>query len=61
MVINGIERFFIEKIRINNKYNIFGMQLTQAEIISTLLILIGIAVMIYFSKRHKNIMTIRNP
>jgi phosphatidylglycerol:prolipoprotein diacylglycerol transferase len=54
MVLNGFERFFIEKIRVNNKYNILGMQLTQAEIISAFLIIIGIAVMIYFSKRYKS-------
>lgn len=53
MILNGFERFFIEKIRINNKYSIFGLQLTQAEIISAFLIVIGIAVMIYFSKRYK--------
>jgi len=53
MVLNGFERFFIEKIRINNKYNILGMQLTQAEIISAFLIAIGVFVIIYFSKRYK--------
>lgn len=53
MVLNGFERFFIEKIRINNKYNILGVQLTQAEIISALLIVLGITVMVCFSKRHK--------
>lgn len=53
MVLNGFERFFIEKIRINNKYNILGVQLTQAEIISAFLIIIGIAVMVYFTKRYK--------
>ncbi|MFA5973628.1 MAG: prolipoprotein diacylglyceryl transferase family protein [Lentimicrobiaceae bacterium] len=53
MILNGIERFFIEKIRINLKHNFLGLQLTQAEIISAVLILIGIAVMIYFSKRYR--------
>jgi prolipoprotein diacylglyceryl transferase len=53
LILNGTERFFIEKIRINNKYNFLGLQLTQAEIISAFLILIGITVMIYFSKRYK--------
>ena len=54
MVLNGIERFSIEKIRINNKYNMLRLQLSQAEIISAFLILIGIVVMIYFTKRHHN-------
>lgn len=53
MILNGTERFFIEKIRVNNKYSFFGIQLTQAEIISALLIIIGITTMIYFTKRHK--------
>lgn len=57
MVLNGFERFFIEKIRINHKYNILGMTLTQAEIISAFLIVIGIAVMIYFSKRYNSVKT----
>jgi prolipoprotein diacylglyceryl transferase len=54
MILNGTERFFIEKIRVNHKYNFLGMQLTQAEIISAFLIVIGIAVMIYFSNRYKS-------
>ncbi len=53
MILNGTERFWIEKIRINHKYNFLGMQLTQAEMISALLIVIGIAVIIYFSRRYK--------
>jgi len=54
MILNGTERFFIEQIRVNNRYNLLGMQVTQAEIISSFLILIGIAVMIYFSKRYNS-------
>ena len=40
LVFNGVERFFIEKIRINTEYNILG-GITQAEIISFFLVLIG--------------------
>jgi phosphatidylglycerol:prolipoprotein diacylglycerol transferase len=54
MILNGSERFFIENIRINHRYPIFGLQLTQAEIISAVLILIGIAVIGCFSKRYKS-------
>ncbi|MDD5569821.1 MAG: prolipoprotein diacylglyceryl transferase [Bacteroidales bacterium] len=55
LILNGAERFFIEKIRINPPYNIFGKGITQAEIISFLLILTGIFGIIYFrkGKRHK--------
>lgn len=66
MVLNGIERFFIEKIRINNKYDFLGMHITQAEFISAFLILAGTAIMIYFSKlyifeRKESIQTTKFP
>ena len=48
LVFNGIERFSIEKIRINNElYN----GLTQAEMISTGLIVLGIA--LFFGLKYK--------
>jgi len=54
MILNGVERFFIEQIRINNKHNILGLNLTQAEIISAGLVVIGISIMLYFTKRFKS-------
>ncbi len=42
LIFNGAERFLIEKIRVNATYNIAGMKITQAEIISFLLIIAGI-------------------
>ena len=53
LILNGAERFFIEKIRINTTYNIFGKPITQAEIISTLLFFLGIAGIFYFRKLEK--------
>ncbi|MFN4123638.1 MAG: prolipoprotein diacylglyceryl transferase [Flavobacteriales bacterium] len=53
LLINGMERFFIEKIRVNTEYNIFGMGITQAEIISMSLILIGVAGIIYLIRVNK--------
>ncbi|GJM31562.1 MAG: hypothetical protein DHS20C18_05630 [Saprospiraceae bacterium] len=41
LMFNGVERFLIEKIRVNLKYEVLGMQLTQAEIIAIVLFLIG--------------------
>lgn len=41
LILNGIERFMIEKVRINNEYDIFN-GITQAEIISFLLLIIGL-------------------
>ena len=53
LVLNGIERFLVEKIRVNHKYDVLGLQLTQAEIISFSLFVIGITLIIYFSRKHK--------
>lgn len=50
LILNGIERFFIEKIRVNTKYDIFGFHPTQAEIISTLMV-IGGAVLIWYCRK----------
>lgn len=46
LILNGLERFFIEKIRVNNRLNIFGFQPTQAEVISFFLILTGVVIWI---------------
>jgi phosphatidylglycerol---prolipoprotein diacylglyceryl transferase len=53
LVFNGLERFFIEKIRVNVKMNFLGMQMTQAELISFLLIIAGFVMMFYTAKRTK--------
>jgi len=45
LILNGIERFFVEKIRVNTKYDIFGFHPTQAEIISSLLVISGVALL----------------
>jgi len=42
LFLNGIERFMIELIRINETYNIFGIDITQAQIISSIFILSGL-------------------
>lgn len=55
LVLNGIERFFIEKIRVNTRIHVFGFSFTQAELISSLLIISGIAIWVYL--RRKNAQT----
>ena len=52
LAFNGVERFFIEKIRINSEYNILG-GITQAEIISFSLILTAIIGVTYLYKSKK--------
>lgn len=54
LAFNGVERFFIEKIRINSEYDILG-GITQAEIISFSLILTAIIGVTYLYKSKKAI------
>ena len=57
LILNGIERFLIEKIRVN--HDMIGEQ-TQAEIISFSLILIGIVGIYFLNKRKGNSSTQTN-
>lgn len=43
LLLSGFARLLVEKIRINSEYHIFGASFTQAEFISVLLILLGLA------------------
>jgi len=54
--LNGIERFFIEKIRTNPDITIMGISATQAEYIAFLLIVIGLVGMVWlYMKRRENV------
>lgn len=53
LILTGVERFFIEKIRVDIDYHIFGMLIKQAEIISVVSIILAIILMVYLQKRHK--------
>lgn len=50
LVLNGIERFFIEQIRVNTKYEALPFQPTQAELIALLLVVAGTVLMIRSEK-----------
>ena len=54
LIFNGIERFLIEKIRVNNVFDILGLTVTQAEVISSILILIGIVGVVRTMKKRKD-------
>lgn len=41
LLLNGAERFSIEQIRVNNKFELLGMYVTQAEVIAGILFLTG--------------------
>jgi prolipoprotein diacylglyceryltransferase len=56
LFLNGMERFLIEKIRVNTTYSIWGFHPTQAELISSFLMLVGILIWI----RTKSPKTILN-
>ncbi len=53
LVFNGGERFLIEQIRVNNKFDLFGLAVTQAEVISLAALLIGLAGLAYTWKRRE--------
>jgi prolipoprotein diacylglyceryltransferase len=48
LIANGIERFTIEQIRINNTFNFFGLTVTQAQLISVALIAGGLLMVWWF-------------
>ena len=52
LMMNGVERFFIELIRVNTKYHVAGISFTQAEMISSLLFICGLLLVVY-SVRNK--------
>ncbi|MFM7023361.1 MAG: prolipoprotein diacylglyceryl transferase [Flavobacteriales bacterium] len=52
---NGVERFLIELIRVNNEGTFLGMQITQAQFISSLLMIIGAIGTVYLYKKGKKI------
>ena len=54
LIINGLERFFIEKIRVNTKYDGLPFQPTQAELISSFLVLAGIVLWVWLQKKYSN-------
>jgi phosphatidylglycerol---prolipoprotein diacylglyceryl transferase len=60
LMLNGLERFFIEKIRVNTRLNLFGFQPTQAEVIATLLFLTGLTLWIGLNRKAKTTKNIDN-
>ncbi len=53
LILNGVERFLIEKIRVNTQYHVAGISFTQAELISLILTIAGIVLIINGSNRRK--------
>jgi len=53
LIVNGIERFLVELIRVNTKYKSLPFQPTQAEIISLLLVISGIGLIVFFTRKKQ--------
>ncbi len=53
LILNGAERFLIESIRVNTQYHILGLGITQAQIISSTLIILGFAGIWFTRKLNK--------
>ena len=53
LIYNGIERFFVESIRVNERYNYFGYDLSQAQYISVIFVILGIIGTFYLWNRHR--------
>lgn len=54
LILNGLERFLIERIRVNVKMHLMGIEMTQAQLISFALILAGIIIVIFSKSKYKN-------
>jgi prolipoprotein diacylglyceryltransferase len=52
LMLNGIERFLIEQIRVNNKFGLLGMQVTQAEVIAVVFFFAGLG-LFFWSRKQK--------
>lgn len=53
LFVNGMERFLIEKIRVNNTVNFMGLTVTQAEIIASCLMIAGVLLGVFLMNRYK--------
>ncbi|MBO4373442.1 MAG: prolipoprotein diacylglyceryl transferase [Bacteroidales bacterium] len=61
LTLQGIERLLIESIRVNNKFDILGLEVTQAQIIATCLMISGITIIILTYKFHDKIKEMTKP
>lgn len=57
MILAGVERFFIELIRVNTKYHLGSLEFTQAELISVILVLGGAILIASVSRSSKLLKT----
>lgn len=53
LIVNGIERFLIELIRVNTKYHFWGISPTQAELIAAFLVITGVVLLVIFKRQRR--------
>jgi prolipoprotein diacylglyceryl transferase len=53
MILAGVERWLVETIRVNTRYELSGLDFSQAQLISVLLILLGSVGAWYLSRRFR--------
>lgn len=53
LMLNGMERYLIENIRVNRQYDLLGLDLTQAQIIAISLSLIGSIGWVFLSFQYR--------
>lgn len=61
LILNGIERFLIEQIRVNIKYHFLGIEYTQASAIAIFLVLFGISGIFFFRWLQKRRLKTKTP
>lgn len=61
LIFNGLERFSIEKIRVNSKMDLLGLHPTQAELIACLLLLAGAVLWVVQGRANPLSLTERPP
>lgn len=54
LIVNGLERFTIEKIRVNNRMDFLGFNITQAELISFSLMIVGVVTWILLWQQQRS-------
>jgi phosphatidylglycerol:prolipoprotein diacylglycerol transferase len=55
LILNGTERFLVEKIRVNDTYTIFGFHPSQAQVIAFLLFISGIVLIVLQLKQKRKL------
>lgn len=55
LMLNGVERFFVELIRVNTRYHVAGLSFSQAELISALLFISGLLLVTYSMKNKEKL------